>query len=241
MKLFYADIESYFYSFMKRDGLGEGSRSNYISWLRFIDKNVGKIDSTITNNLIEQIIENLKTSAEERDVYQSKTDISSFKSALKKYKSFVEIGDYAKETEFEQEKKIEDANELDTTEKEALILARKGQGLFRQRIIRMFDSKCIISGFSKTDILVASHIKPWRYSSNTERLDENNGILFLPTYDKLFDKGYIGFDANGLIVFSALLEENDKNLLTIKANFSYNFNARQLSYLQFHFENIFLR
>ena len=48
----------------------------------------------------------------------------------------------------------------------------------------------------------ASHIQPWRDSSNEERLDPNNGILLTPTYDHLFDKHLITFTDDGKIIFS---------------------------------------
>ena len=67
-----------------------------------------------------------------------------------------------------------------------------------------------------TDILVASHIKPWRVANNQERLDLYNGLLLLPNYDKLFDKGYISFDTKGRIVFSNFFPESDRILLQIR-------------------------
>lgn len=59
---------------------------------------------------------------------------------------------------------------LDSTEKQALILSRRGQGLFRQRV-QMRETYCRITGVSHPEHLRASHCKPWRDSSNEERLD----------------------------------------------------------------------
>jgi putative restriction endonuclease len=38
---------------------------------------------------------------------------------------------------------------------------------------------------------VAGHIKPWKDSSPTERLDPRNGLAGCPAHDAAFDKGMI--------------------------------------------------
>lgn len=40
-----------------------------------------------------------------------------------------------------------------------------------------------------------------------------NGLLLLPNYDKLFDRGYISFDDNGKIIYSRYIDNEDKRLL----------------------------
>ena len=54
--------------------------------------------------------------------------------------------------------------------------ARKGQAQFRDAVIAI-ETKCRVTKISQTDLLIASHIKPWRYCDNKERLDGNNGLL----------------------------------------------------------------
>lgn len=39
----------------------------------------------------------------------------------------------------------------------------------------------------------ASHAKPWRTSSDQERLDPHNGLPLIATLGVLFDRGLIGF------------------------------------------------
>lgn len=83
------------------------------------------------------------------------------------------------------QKEMIQAGELPATEKEQLIKARRGQGVFRTRLESIEDS-CRLTGATNTRMLVASHIKPWRDCSNVERLDGNNGLLLSPHVDKLF-------------------------------------------------------
>lgn len=96
-----------------------------------------------------------------------------------------------------------------TTEKTALIKSRIGQGTFRDKVLLHWTS-CAVTGFSDTSLLVASHIKPWKKSTNSERLDQWNGLLLSPNLDKAFDKGFITFDTSGLIRISPLLAEATK-------------------------------
>lgn len=91
-----------------------------------------------------------------------------------------------------------------TTEKTALIKSRIGQGTFRDKVLLHWTG-CAVTGFSDTNLLVASHIKPWKKSTNSERLDQWNGLLLSPNLDKAFDKGFITFETDGSIRLSPLL------------------------------------
>lgn len=79
------------------------------------------------------------------------------------------------------------------TQKETTINIRIAQGEYRRRVLSLWDSKCAVTGVDNPNWLIASHIKPWRESDNTERVDANNSLLLAPHYDKLFDRGVISF------------------------------------------------
>jgi putative restriction endonuclease len=97
-----------------------------------------------------------------------------------------------------------------------------------------------MKGLSNLSLLKASHIKPWRDSSNQERLDPENGLLLHPALDHLFDSGLITFDDTGKIVISEKLSESDLE----KLNVTHNMVLRKISdgtkrYLKFHRKNVF--
>ncbi|MEB2777478.1 HNH endonuclease signature motif containing protein [Algoriphagus sp. D3-2-R+10] len=127
-------------------------------------------------------------------------------------------------------------NLLTETEKESIILSRRGQGKYRENLIKIWG-KCSISGYPDYRMLVASHIKPWSNSNNTERIDPYNGLLLLPTYDKLFDLGLISFIENGNIIISSQLKNYD--LLFLKKEIKITTNINHLKYLDFHIKNIY--
>lgn len=82
------------------------------------------------------------------------------------------------------------------TQKLQLAKARIGQGLFRKRVI-LLDPSCRVTGVTETRVLIASHIKPWKNSSNAERINGHNGILLSPHVDALFDDHLLTFDDDG--------------------------------------------
>ncbi len=105
------------------------------------------------------------------------------------------------------------------TESKGLVTSRVGQGFYRQELIKKFDNKCAVTGINIEEILIASHIVPWRHSNDEERLDVENGILLSPLYDSLFDRNLISFEDNGEIIISEKVQ--DKELISVL-----NFNAK---------------
>src|ERR1700733_9349018 len=91
---------------------------------------------------------------------------------------------------------IEGDATIPETERQAVVQARRGQGVFRQRV-SVVEKRCRITGVSNPEHLSASHCKPWRDSTNDERLNGENGLLLTPSIDHLFDRGFIGFEGSG--------------------------------------------
>jgi hypothetical protein len=129
-----------------------------------------------------------------------------------------------------------------STEREALVLARRGQGLFKSRVMD-HESRCRVTGVDRVEHLRASHCKPWRDASNEERLDGENGLLLTPNADHLFDRGFIAFEDNGQVVVSPVADRPSIQRMGIDPRSPPNvgtFSLRQRDYLQFHRENVFL-
>jgi hypothetical protein len=99
------------------------------------------------------------------------------------------------------EETIQVASDVSETDRQSLIIARRGQGLFKERVMRI-ESRCRITKVSNPTHLIASHCKPWRDSTNQERLDGENGLLLTPSFDHLFDRGFISFEDKGRLIIS---------------------------------------
>lgn len=246
----YNELEQEFYSFMRMNGpKDDKSKSNYISWLRYINNNCGDINIRLSSNLTEgdknSIITFLSDTRNNRTLYSKENDISNFKSALNKFEQFLQSETLKSKIEPKLDvisnpfQEITDS-QLSETDKIQLILARLGQGDFRNKILAKFNSSCIFSKCTTSEILIASHIKPWKDSNNKERLSEDNGILCLPTFDKLFDNGFISFDENGNLILSKMLKQKDIDCLNININFRYVFNEKQKKFMEYHRNNVFM-
>jgi len=101
------------------------------------------------------------------------------------------------------------------TTAEALVHARVGQGRFRTEVLRLWGNRCCVTGIETTEAIRASHIKPWRYSTDEERLDPRNGLPLAGTLDGLFDAGLITFDETGSLLVSRRLSADERERLGI--------------------------
>ena len=131
---------------------------------------------------------------------------------------------------------------IPVTEKEALVLARRGQGRFRREVAKI-EQRCRVTLVEREEHLRASHCKPWRDSSNEERLDGENGLLLTPTIDHLFDRGFISFEGGGELLISPVAHLPSLDRMGVETTQKLNvgaFSAGQRTFLEFHRENVFL-
>jgi 5-methylcytosine-specific restriction protein A len=121
------------------------------------------------------------------------------------------------------------------TERKGLVTSRVGQGAYRKSILYRWQFKCAVTNYSKKEILIASHIVPWKDATNEERLDVSNGILLSPTYDALFDQRLISFENNGKIILSdSLSKTNYLDLGVTGKEIVKNFSSENKTYLERH-------
>jgi predicted restriction endonuclease len=76
------------------------------------------------------------------------------------------------------------------TNKAVQTKVRVGQSFFRTAVLSAYNNKCCISGLTIPQLLVASHIIPWRVDESN-RLNPKNGLLLSMLHDKAFDLGLI--------------------------------------------------
>jgi len=159
--------------------------------------------------------------------------------------SRVERDSPAPERDIEEwERRVEAAIDTDAaipqTERTALVQARRGQGLFRDNV-RSIEHACRITRVARMEHLIASHIQPWRDSSNEQRLDGENGLLLTPTVDHLFDKGFISFENTGQLIVSPVADPVSLKRMGIDRDANVNvgaFSQGQRQYLESHRENV---
>lgn len=102
------------------------------------------------------------------------------------------------------------------TEIERLVRQRVGQNKFRDAMLDYWGGACAVTGVAITEVLRASHAKPWAECvSDAERLDVFNGFLLSANLDALFDRFLVSFDEQGLLVIAPALAALDLRPLCI--------------------------
>lgn len=124
-------------------------------------------------------------------------------------------------------------NEKHNTESVVEIKQRIGQAQLRSKLINKHKC-CQICGLDIIDLLIASHIKPWKDSDDKERLDINNCLLLCPNHDKLFDKGFISFDDYGNIIISDLIKYKNLDIMGISNHIKIHINEENKKYIEWH-------
>ncbi len=128
---------------------------------------------------------------------------------------------------------------LAITEQEQIVVSRLGQGSFRRNVIRLWGS-CSVTGLQSVSLLRASHIKPWKDSDNKERLTPYNGLLLIPDYDFLFDRGYISFKSNGSILVSQRLSPFARKVFEVRDDLRLRrVFLENKEYLEYHQAEVF--
>jgi putative restriction endonuclease len=93
-----------------------------------------------------------------------------------------------------------------STESSAQRKIRRGQDYFRQVVLNAYDDCCCITGIQVPELLVASHIKPWRQCNDEERLSGRNGLCLSKLHDAAFDSFLITIDEMFHVVLSRRLQ-----------------------------------
>jgi putative restriction endonuclease len=146
------------------------------------------------------------------------------------------------EWEDQFQRAVLDDGGLTETARTALIKARRGQGIFKQNVMRV-ETACRVTRVDNPVHLIGSHIKPWRDSDNDERLDGANGLLLTPSIDHLFDRGFISFRDNGDLLISPVADRASLERMGVRTDGVNvgSFGHKQMRYLEFHRDAVFLQ
>jgi len=123
---------------------------------------------------------------------------------------------------------------------------RQGAMLYRKKVIEHMP-QCPFTKITDEKLLIASHIKPYsvciKEGREDQAIDYLNGLALTPTYDKLFDQGYITFKDNGDLVCGTLLSAYTWERLNINPNAKNNlriYPEQRQEYLEYHRSFVFL-
>ena len=210
--------------------------SNEMLYQQIIDKPLTKMELYEIDLAIALIF---RTSS---FIIKNTTGDHMYSNALKWYRCFVEYAVGDGDVVRQRVNNILQDRTIGETERVAIVKSRIGQGIFRERLFTKYG-KCILTGITLPQVLIASHIKPWSVCSNYERLDENNGLLLSATYDRLFDSGLISFLSSGKILVSRSINSDNAARLSLLTKRVYDLKIvpKMVEFLQYHNDVIFLK
>jgi predicted restriction endonuclease len=138
------------------------------------------------------------------------------------------------------DQQLADYYELPPKERDSVIKARIGQGIFREKVVANFE-RCAVTNCANLELLTASHMRPWKDCDAHQAVDGFNGLLLSPNLDALFDKGFITFSDEGKIVISPVLLPSDSKALGIDSSMKIHkaLDPKHLHYLKYHRDHIF--
>lgn len=118
---------------------------------------------------------------------------------------------------------------------------RSGQQTYRDKLLKECPF-CPITTIADDRLLIASHIKPYAVCSDAEQFDPDNGFIFSPLYDKLFDQGFLSFTDDRKMKVSVWLSPKTQSLCAIREGLfvqSLPINERRAQYLDYHRRFVF--
>jgi hypothetical protein len=129
----------------------------------------------------------------------------------------------------------------------ALIEARLGQSFFRSAVLSSYEYRCCISGIAIPELLVASHIIPWKTDVGN-RLNPRNGLCLSSIHDRAFDLGLITISSDFRLILSERVRMAKSNSYLSHTFHDYADKAIDLpekfspdpDFLRFHREKIFV-
>jgi putative restriction endonuclease len=119
-----------------------------------------------------------------------------------------------KSTELTAEFQNKDIEEIITTDSFDLpkgvdkirsVKTRVYQDFFRKAVLAEYSGTCCITGIANSELLLASHIKPWSIDEEN-RTNPQNGLCLNALHDRAFDKGLLTILPNYKILISKHLE-----------------------------------
>lgn len=117
-----------------------------------------------------------------------------------------------------QNKTIEEVQKIEVDDlppgKERLniVKTRVNQSFFRSAILSAYNLRCCITGLPTSNLLVASHIKPWSVDK-LNRTNPRNGLCLNALHDKAFDNGYITVTPDYRVLISEQFQSSEEPII----------------------------
>lgn len=117
---------------------------------------------------------------------------------------------------------------------------RRYRAQYRENLQPLWQNGCALCGIAIEETLAASLAKPWKDSTDMERLDPFNGVLLCRNHAALFDAGLITFTGGGSIRIASRIAEHDYALYSLEKSAKLAVSPEHAPYFRWHKRNVFV-
>ena len=128
---------------------------------------------------------------------------------------------------------------LAETETEVKTKIRLGRKKFGQGLLPLWAKKCALCEIELPELLRASYSKPWKDSTDIEKVDPYNGVLLCCNHHALYENGFIAFDGQGRLHISSQVTEEDYEKYGIQPKMKIARKEQNKPYFKWHKRHLF--
>ena len=125
------------------------------------------------------------------------------------------------------------------SESKAKAKMRKYEAKFADKLAPLWSNTCAVCDIQLEPMLCSTYAKPWKDSTDDERIDPFNGLLLCCNHSALYKEGYIAFDGTGKIHIAPELSPNDYGQYGIHIKVRITRQPEHKPYIKWHKKHIF--
>lgn len=117
---------------------------------------------------------------------------------------------------------------------------RRSKKQFSRSLLNLWHNECPLCGIAIDAALAASYAKPWKDSTDAERLDPHNGILLCANHAALFTSGLIAFTGGGQLHIASRIPEEQYAVYGLHKVMKVPATFEHAPYFRWHKRNIYI-
>lgn len=117
---------------------------------------------------------------------------------------------------------------------------RRSKKQFSTNLRQAWQNECPLCGIAIDAALTSSYAKPWKDSTDEERLDPHNGILLCANHGALFTAGLIAFTGGGQLHIASRIPEDQHATYGLRKTTKVPVTPEHAPYFRWHKRNIYV-
>ena len=130
-------------------------------------------------------------------------------------------------------------NLIAETELAARLKMQQGKEQHRHNMLPLWEGRCALCGTGLNVLLNASSSKPWKDSTDQERINPFNGVLLCRNHDAMYQHGLIAFDGKGRVHISKQISEEDYDVNGLASLNKISVKKENLPFFRWHKKHLF--